>query len=258
MTAVRGNDDLFDKQTGQDMDRAQEQDNHIVLQTNQPGDPFAGVSAKALKFLPLYILVPLLYWAFFKMMGYDMNWKGFGLGALGWFIALFLRGPLSLLVQKWPQERAKKVIVSSSGVLEESVRLGLLTLTAVSFPWAVSLGQGWAAIEVLFVIINIIVIVSMIKRTDEKAVQAKELLLAQGNLQASPLWGILERIWASAFHIGAALVIAHHFWLVLIMIPLHSGLNLAAVRMAKTSVFRGSLLVAAVGLITLVSGILLF
>ncbi|MDQ0196841.1 YhfC family glutamic-type intramembrane protease [Paenibacillus wynnii] len=230
----------------------------LVHEVRETTDPFAGVSQKALKFLPLYVLVPLMYWTLFKTMGYELDWKGFGLGALGWTVALFLRGPLSLLVQKWPPEKAKNVIVSSSGVLEEGVRLILLVLTSTSFTWAQSVGQGWAAIEVLFVIINVIMITALINRTDEKAMQAKEMLQAQGNIQASPLWGILERIWASAFHIGATLIIAHNPWSVILLIPLHSGLNLVAVRIAKASIFGTNMLVAALGLVTLTVGLLLF
>ncbi|KTD86356.1 hypothetical protein UQ64_16000 [Paenibacillus etheri] len=140
-------------------------------------------------------------------MGYDLNWKAFGLGAFG---------------------------------------------------WAQSVGQGWAAIEVLYTMISVIMITSIINRTDEKSMQAKEILQAQGNLQASPLWGILERIWASAFHIGATLVIASSAWLVIPLIIVHSGLNLVAVRIAKISMFGTNMFVAAVGLITLGVGLFLF
>lgn len=227
--------------------------------TQIPDPFFAGASRKALKFLPLYLLVPVLFWALFKTMGYEMHWKGFGLGALGWFIALFLRGPLSLLVQKWPPERAKNVIVGSSGVLEEGARLVLIALTSATFSWAQSVGQGWAAIEVLFAIVNVIMITTLVNRTDEKAMQAKELLKAQGNIQASPLWGILERIWASAFHIGATLMVAFNPWLVLLLIPLHSSLNMVAVRLAaKASALATNMFIAAVGLITLAVSLVLY
>jgi hypothetical protein len=203
-------------------------------------------------------MVPVLFWGAFHMSGYGLDWQGFGLGALGWFAALFLRGPLSLLVQKWPKERAQKVIVGSSGVLEEGIRLILLAVTSSSFAWAQSAGQGWAAVEVLFTMVNAIMILSLIKRTDEKAMQAKAMLLAQGNIQGSPLWGILERIWASAYHIGATLVIAHTPWLVLLLIPLHSGLNFAALRAAKRSMVSANMIIAATGLIVLAGGLLLF
>ncbi|WP_156417535.1 hypothetical protein [Paenibacillus etheri] len=165
------------------------------------------MSKRSLRFLPLFILIPILYWALFKSMGYDLNWKAFGLGAFG---------------------------------------------------WAQSVGQGWAAIEVLYTMISVIMITSIINRTDEKSMQAKEILQAQGNLQASPLWGILERIWASAFHIGATLVIASSAWLVIPLIIVHSGLNLVAVRIAKISMFGTNMFVAAVGLITLGVGLFLF
>jgi hypothetical protein len=88
--------------------------------------------------------------------------------------------------------------------------------------------------------------------------QAKAMLLAQGNIQGSPLWGILERIWASAYHIGATLVIAHTPWLVLLLIPLHSGLNFAALRAAKRSMISANMIIAATGLIVLAGGLLLF
>ncbi|AHV95196.1 YhfC family intramembrane metalloprotease [Paenibacillus sabinae] len=226
---------------------------------NPANDPFAGLTGRTLKFVPLYLLVPVLYGVLFRAAGIPLQWKVFGLGALGWLAALFLRGPLAALVRGLPQERAKLIVGGSSGVLEEGVRLALLSLLAASFPQALSLGQGWAAIEVLFVIVNTLVILSLVKRTDEKAMQAKEILQAQGNLQASPLWGILERIWASAFHIGAALIIAHTPWTAALMIPLHSGFNLGAVRLAKAAPLPVvSLYAAAFGLLTLAAGLLLW
>lgn len=221
-------------------------------------DPFAGIPQKALRAMPFYVLVPVLFWGAFRLSGYGLDWRGFGLGALGWFIALFLRGPLSALVRRWPKEKAQTIIVGSSGVLEEGVRLILLAATSASFAWAQSVGQGWAAIEVVFTMVNAVVILSLIKRTDEKAVQAKALLMDQGNIQGSPAWGVLERIWASAYHIGATLIIAHTPWLVLLLIPLHSGLNFTALRAAKRSVIRANLYIAAFGLITLAGGLLLF
>lgn len=214
----------------------------------QETDPFAGVSRRALTYLPLYLLVPVGFWALMQSLGHGMDWKGFGLGALGWLIALFLRGPLSALVRNLPEERAKTIVGASSGVFEESVRLLLIALTSAALPWAHSVGQGWAAVEVLFVMVNVAVIVSLLPRTDEKAMQAKEILLKQGNLQASPLWGILERVWASAFHIGATLIVAYNPWTVILLIPLHSAFNLTAVKLGQKSLVGTSLFIAAVGL----------
>ncbi|MBY9080116.1 hypothetical protein KIH86_21655 [Paenibacillus sp. HN-1] len=233
----------------------------ITTEITVPGgnDPFEGLTGRTVKFLPVYLLVPILFGLAFDLAGYPMNWSAFGLGALGWAVALFLRGPIAALVRSRPEKQAKLIVVSSSGLLEEGVRFALLAFLAASFPEALSLGQGWAAVEVVFVIVNTSLILSLVKRTDEKAMQAKEILKAQGNLQTSPMWGILERIWASAFHIGAALIIAHTPPVALLMMPLHSALNLGAVRLSRTSsVPVVSLFVAAVGLLTLALGLLLW
>lgn len=218
-----------------------------------------GVYKRANKFLPLYALVPILFGVIFWAAGYHMEWKAFALGALGWLIALFLRGPVSLLAKKLPKSKAQGIMVASSGLMEESVRLILVAIFSGAFTWALSFGQGWAAVEVLFVIINVIVIGTLIKRTDDKAMQAKEILLAQGTLlNASPLWGVLERIWASAIHIGCTLIVVQQPWAVLLLIPFHSGINWIAVKLAATSVWKSSVFIAIFGAISLVVGLMLY
>jgi hypothetical protein len=213
---------------------------------------------KAKYYLPFYVVVPLAFWLVFHLSGVDMDWRAFGLGALGWVIALFLRGPLSAIVMKMPKEKAQAIIVGSSGVLEECVRLAVLTLTSMTFSWSISLGQGWAAVEVLFVMINVIVIVSLAKRTDEKAMQAKEILKMQGNLDASPMWGIFERIFASLLHIGFTLIAAKYPLAVILLIPLHSSVNLMAVKWVKKSVVTVELISAVAGAIAFLIGLSLF
>jgi hypothetical protein len=213
---------------------------------------------KAKYFLPLYIVVPLAFWLAFRLSGLEMDWRAFGLGALGWVIALFLRGPLSVIVMKMPKEKAQTIVVGSSGVFEECVRLVMLLLTAMTFSWSLSLGQGWAAVEVLFVIINVIVMVSLAKRTDEKAMQAKEMLAMQGNLSSSPMWGIFERVFASALHIGFTLIVAKYPLTVVLLIPLHSAVNLMAVKLVKKSVVTVELIIAVVGVIVFLVGLSFF
>jgi hypothetical protein len=173
-------------------------------------------------------------------------------------IALFLRGPLSAIVMKMPKEKATTIVVSSSGVFEECVRLGILLLTSLTFSWSLSLGQGWAAVEVLYAMITVIVLVSLAKRTDEKALQAKEMLKLQGNLSASPLWGVFERVFASAIHIGCTLIVAKYPWTVVGLIPLHSSVNLIAVKFAKKSIVAVELTAALVGIILLTVGLSLY
>ncbi|GKU77308.1 YhfC family glutamic-type intramembrane protease [Paenibacillus sp. L3-i20] len=225
---------------------------------NETQQQFQTAVKRAMYFIPLYLLVPAAFWLIFHYSGTEMEWKAFGLGALGWTIALFLRGPLSAIVMKMPKDKAAKIIIGSSGVFEESIRVALLLLTSMSYSWALSIGQGWAAVEVLFTVINLIVMASLAKRTDDKSMQAKEMLKLQGNLNKSPLWGVIERVFASAFHIGCTLIVAKHPWTVAILIPLHSFLNLATFKFSKTSIVKTEILLAIIGTITFVAGILLF
>jgi hypothetical protein len=221
-------------------------------------EQFTKATKQAKYFLPVYILVPLTFWAAFHFSGIEMEWRAFGFGALGWLIALFLRGPLSAIVMKMPKEKATTIIVGSSGVFEECVRLAVLMFTSMTLSWSVSIGQGWAAVEVLYVMINVIVLASLAKRTDEKAMQAKEMLKMQGNLNASPLWGVLERIFASAFHIGCTLIVAKYNWTVFLLIPLHSSVNLVAVKFTKKSVVVVELFIAVIGTVLFVAGLSIY
>jgi hypothetical protein len=225
---------------------------------NESQQQYEQVMNRAKYFLPLYLLVPVMFWLVFHYSGTAMEWKAFGLGALGWVIAFFLRGPLSAIVMKMPKEKATTIIVASSGVFEECVRIAVLLLTSLTFSWSLSIGQGWAAIEVLFVIINLIVMISLSTRTDEKSIQAKEMLQMQGNMNAHPVWGVIERIFASAFHIGCTLLVAKYPWLVVLLIPLHSFVNLSAIKLSKQSMVQTELLIAVFGIITLAVGILVF
>jgi hypothetical protein len=221
-------------------------------------DSFETKVTRALRLLPVYILIPVLYWLAFRGAGTDLIWSAFGLGALGWIVALMLRGPLSALSLKLPKERVQKIIVASSGPLEEGVRLALLLITGTGFSWALSIGQGWAAIEVLYTIVQVAAIASLAKKTDEKSMQAKAILEAQGTTNVSPLWGLLERVFASALHIGCTLLVAKYHWLVVILIPLHSGVNFIAVKYGKKSIAFVELFIAIVGTAALAAGLLVF
>jgi hypothetical protein len=205
--------------------------------------------------IPLYFAVPVAYWIAFEYAGTAMQWAAFGLGAAGWMIALMLRGPVAALVRKLPRERAATLVGAASGPLEEGVRFLLLAATGTAFPWAASLGQGWAAVEVLFTVVNGIVLMAMLQRTDEKAMQVRAALEAQGHRNQSPLWGVVERIFASAFHIGSTLLIAKYLWLVVVMMPVHTALNLVAVRLARKSAILTETFVAFAGLSVLLAGL---
>ncbi|KUO94880.1 YhfC family intramembrane metalloprotease [Ferroacidibacillus organovorans] len=230
---------------------------------NRGTAPFSNVDDRRIirgfyRTIPLYILVPIGFALTFEAMHQSMQWIPFAAGALGWFVALMLRGPIALAIKKAPKNRAVMMMGSVSGPFEELVRLFVLLFLGVGFSSALSIGQGWAAIEVLFTIINGMVIVTVIGRNDEKSIQVKELLESTGNLNQSPLLGIWERIFASAFHIGSTLLLARHLWMVVLLAPIHSILNLAAVNIAKKYAIMAEVFIAIIGTIVLFAGITLF
>ncbi|AMA72961.1 MULTISPECIES: YhfC family intramembrane metalloprotease [Aneurinibacillus] len=216
------------------------------------------IARKFLFVIPFYLAVPLSIGIFFHYVFGYIHWKAFGLGALGWVVALMLRGPVTVLMKGLPKERAMLYIGLSSGPLEEGVRLILLLLTGSSFSWALSVGQGWAAIEVLFTIINGLALIYVLQQNDEKAIQAKEFLESQGTLYLNPWWGVVERIFATAFHIGATLLIAKIPLLTLILLIVHSLFNLTIVWIARKNMIFAQLLAAIVGTGLLVSGFIVF
>lgn len=214
----------------------------------------------ALLLTPLFALVPVAFWLAFVAAGIPMNWGAFGLGALGWWLALMLRGPVALVAKRFGEERANKIMVLASGPSEELVRLGLVALTGATFPWALSLGQGWAAIEVLFTIATLFVQLSIMQRTDEKSRQAREMLETQFQqsmaVRGGKFLGVIERVFASATHIGFTLLVAAYPLLVILLVPIHSLFNLAVTNLAKRSIVRAEVLTAVMGTAALLLGLL--
>ncbi|GAA0320486.1 hypothetical protein GCM10008967_08800 [Bacillus carboniphilus] len=210
--------------------------------------------------IPLYILVPILFVFVFYRFGQPFHLGAFAIGILGWVIALFLRGPIALVAHHFLSEKkASTLVVLSSGPLEEIVRFIVLAITVSTFSYSLSIGQGWAAIEVLYAIVSGFMTLQVLRGTDEKAQQAKEILEKQGmNMNINPLLGVWERIFASGFHIGATLLIAHSTWLLFILIPLHSLLNLSVVYLMKRSMAYAQILVTAVGTLALLAGWLIW
>lgn len=210
---------------------------------------------------PLILAVPLLFAVAYSLFDVELQWNAIGFGALGWLVALALRGPVAMLLNKTmdTSDRAKLWLGAASGPLEETVRLAVLALVGVSFPTVMSVGLGWAAIEVLFVVVNGAVVIALMRRTDEKAAEVRRQLEAQGLLEANQsFWGISERIFASAGHVGFTLLAAAHPLLVLFTIPAHSTLNLGIVRLVPRSMVRAQLALAVVGSALLAIGLAVY
>lgn len=233
--------------------------NQQVQNENEVTSDFYRKEARMFYFsIPFYFVVPLLIWLFSQRLGAEFIWIAFGLGALGWIVALMLRGPISLLVQNLPKKSAIFIVGLSSGPLEEGVRLVLLLLTSTSFSWALSIGQGWAAIEVLYTIINGFILVKVFQKNDEKSLELKKILESQGTSRFGPVWGLSERLFASLFHIGATLIIAHSPSLTIYILLVHSTFNLGAVWLSKRSMLFAQLFISIVGLLVLAVGLMLF
>jgi hypothetical protein len=206
---------------------------------------------------PLLLLVGVLYWLAFRYSGIDLKWGAVGIGALGWLAALILRAPVGLAVKNLPDATKERAVVFSSGPLEEGLRIAALALAGRDFLTAISVGFGWAMIEVLFTLQQVLIIATLLKKDDAKSRQAIAMLKERGMLPENPsAWGIVERIFASAMHMGNTLLVAFNPWLVIVLAPLHSATNWFISKMAPKSLVKGELLMAAIGTVMFVLGLL--
>lgn len=187
------------------------------------------------------------------------DWARFGLGALGWSLALLLRGPVAALAGRFAPDTAATVVGAASGPLEEGTRLALLLWAVASLEQAVWFGFGWAVVEIGFAVVNGLLTVRLLGRGDDRAREALALLRAQGRGvdTAGPWHAIAERVSATAGHLGFTLLLFASPWAVLVTAPLHTALNLTAVAAARRSLLRAELAIAGFGLAALAAGIAL-
>lgn len=190
-------------------------------------------------------------------LGGPLASRTIALGAAGWFVALLLRGPVSAIALKLSpsKDAAQRTVMLSSGPLEEGVRLALLLWLTPSWPTALAVGLGWAAIEVVFAVVNGLLGNVLLSKDDPKAAEARELLEAQGMLRDTGAhWGVIERVFASLLHMGFTfLAAANPLWLVL-TVPLHSGVNWGVVALAKRSIALGEAMLAVVAVALFLGG----
>jgi hypothetical protein len=225
------------------------------MTTLAPETVAAKTRINALALLP----APILFGIALVVLNGPFELLPFLLGAAGWMIALVLRQPVALIATRAVgQERAATIVGWCSGPAEELVRFGLVVLILGSFDGALWAGFGWATVEVLLVAVNIFVIAGLMTKDDPKSREAREILAAQGMMSPqNPLWGFLERLSAIALHIGFTLMLFAQPWLVLVTLPLHSIVNMAAVRFAKSHVALTELGLALIGAAVLLGGLAL-
>jgi hypothetical protein len=200
------------------------------------------------------VLLPLFALAFTWWKGAP-DWAAVGLGAAGWLVALLLRGPVAAAVARRPREQAALLVASASGPCEELVRVGLVVLLLAGPERALWAGFGWAAVEIVYTAVNALVVLSLLGRTDQQALEARALLEAQGTLRADgPLWAAVERVGASLLHVGLTLLLFWNPWLVLAAVPLHTGVNLGALRLMRVSLPLAEGVLLALGALVFAAG----
>jgi hypothetical protein len=197
--------------------------------------------------VPLLLAVPIGYGVAFVQLGHDPLLVPLLAGAGGWLLALVLRAPVGLLGMKLAgsPQRAQRWVVASSGPLEEAVRLAVLLLVGRDLGVALWIGLGWATIEVLYGIANGFALAALAERTDPEAERARAMLPPAALTATGPLWGVVERAWASALHIGFTLVLAAVPVAVLFTAPFHTAVNVAALWLPER---RGLLVVSLAGI----------
>lgn len=204
---------------------------------------------RALAFsIPLVLAVPIAYGVAFDRLGHGPMLLPALAGAGGWLLALLLRAPVGLLGMHLAgsPERAQRWVVASSGPLEEAVRLAVLLLVGRDLGTALWVGLGWASVEVLYSIANGFAVAALAERADPEAERARAMLPPAALSSSSPLWGVVERAWASALHIGFTLMLAALPLLVLVTAPLHSAINVGVLWLARRQDF---LVVSTVGMV---------
>lgn len=209
---------------------------------------------------PVTLLVPVGFAVVLTALGAELAWSTLVFGALGWFGALMLRGPLAAVLSQTmrDEERVKTIIMASSGPFEEGVRVLLLIAVGRSFSDAAAIGIGWAAIEVIYTSITGFLTLSLLRRTDPEAMQARQMLEAQGMIRETGPWlGIVERIGATALHIGFTFIVAWNLWAAIGTAIVHSATNISLVRAFRKNPLATELALLAGGLALFAIGIAL-
>jgi hypothetical protein len=199
-----------------------------------PREVAAAYRRELLRAAPIAIALPIL--AAIVLTLVDFRWELLGVivGAVGWNLALLLRGPVAwFLKRRGDEQLASPWFVAASGPTEELVRLGAILLLGRDLETAVSIGFGWAAIEVGYSVVQGLALATLMERDDPEAERIRALIPAPAATLITPEapWlGIVERVWASALHLGFTVILAAQPLLVLLTIPAHSATNLVLLR----------------------------
>lgn len=194
-------------------------------------------------------------------LGHEVPWGWFGAGALGWVLALALRLPIVLSMRRLGAgpDVMRRWTPALAGPTEELVRLGVVLFASRDFATAYAIGAGWAAVEAVYGIQVGVVRLALLRRDDAKALEAKQELAKMGlDREIAPAWGVVERLFAGAAHIGFTLLVARVPLLVIVLIPIHAAVNMGVMALLPRGIARTEALVALSGAVLFLGGLAAF
>ncbi len=210
--------------------------------------------------LPFTILTIVPFLLIARKLDIPLDLKLILLGAAGWWLALLLRLPVMLLAGKPPQEKSRTCIILSSGPLEEATRLIILVVIGLTIENGYMIGIGWAAIEIIYALVQGAGMGVLASKTDKKSMEAKKLIKSMGmdkTMQPNaPYWGIVERLSANALHLAFSMMLVISPYLFVLSAPLHSYLNLSMTKIMKTSLAKAELIFLVISLILFILSLL--
>ncbi|TWP50753.1 hypothetical protein FKR81_19300 [Lentzea tibetensis] len=177
------------------------------------------------------------------------------LGVLGWLVALAARVPtIASAGRLRDPQRGRTILAASSGVTDELVRLGLVLIGVSGFAPALWAGFGWALAELVFTGATRLAQFRWPMKRD-----AAELLRSQGGVASThPAHSGVRGTTAAALHLGATLLVAAGPWWVLATAVAHVAVNLSFVRWARHRLALVELFGAAVSVVLLLGGLIVF
>ena len=164
------------------------------------------------------------------------------LGAAGWVVALALRMPAALAASRMPGWKKTPTLMTTfmsaiSGPAEEGVRLLMVLFLVKGFGSLLWAGFGWGTVEVVYTLVNAVVIRRLLVDPSEKAAEARRALASMGFLQyvrtLVPVLGAVERGAVTLLHTAFTLLLGWNPWLVFVTMPVHSAVNLSAMRLVR-------------------------
>jgi hypothetical protein len=78
-------------------------------------------------------------------------------------------------------DSTQQVVILLSGPAEELGRLALVFTAAANLDMACAIRLGWGGIEVIYALVNDFMIASLLGRTDDEALKARQAMEEMGN-----------------------------------------------------------------------------